>query len=198
VKAGCHQWVHNAGASIRQRAFMPRRLFKRYMPHPDRIKGSKSLRFLGSLIHDPNLWHLNRHSVSRAMAIGLFWAMMPMPMQMVAAALIAIPARANLPISVGLVWLTNPITMPAVFYCSYKFGAWLTSTPTLLIPDHITLRWIGQVLQTHWQPLLLGSIVLGAALALIGYLATNAYWRWWVQHNWRKRQDKRQQRDIQN
>jgi uncharacterized protein (DUF2062 family) len=198
VKAGGHQWVHNNRAFIRQRAFMPRRLFKRFMPHPDRIKGSKSLRFLGSLIHDPNLWHLNRHSVSRAMAIGLFWAMMPMPMQMAAAALIAVPARANLPISVGLVWLTNPITMPPVFYCSYKFGAWLTSTPTLLIPDHITLRWIGQVLQTHWQPLLLGSIVLGAALALIGYFATNAYWRWWVRHNWRKRQDKRQQRDIHN
>lgn len=95
---------------------MPRRLFKRYMPTPDSIKGNKSLRFLGKLIHDPNLWHLNRHSVARAMAIGLFWAMIPMPMQMLAAAAVAIPLRANLPISIGLVWLTNPITMPPIFY----------------------------------------------------------------------------------
>ena len=94
---------------------MPRRFIKRYMPHPERIKASRSLRFLGDLIHDPNLWHLNRHSVSRAMAIGLFWALIPMPLQMLAAAACAIPARANLPIAVGLVWLTNPLTMPVVF-----------------------------------------------------------------------------------
>ena len=90
---------------------MPRRLFKRYMPDPDSIKTNKSLRFLGKLIHDPNLLHLNRHSVSRGMAIGLFWAMIPMPMQMLAAAAVAIPLRANLPISIGLVWLTNPLSL---------------------------------------------------------------------------------------
>ena len=108
---------------------MPRRFFKRYMPHPDRLKAHKSLRFLGTLTHDPNLLHLNRHSVSRAMAIGLFWAMIPMPLQMLVAALCAVPARANLPIAVGLVWLTNPLTMPPVFYCNYKVGAWLMDTP---------------------------------------------------------------------
>ncbi len=177
---------------------MPRRLFKRYMPHPDRIKASKSLRFLGTLIHDPNLWHLNRHSVARAMAIGLFWAMIPMPLQMAAAAAVAIPARANLPISIGLVWLTNPITMPPVFYCSYKFGAWMTSTPTLQMPERITLSWVGQVLQTHWQPLLLGSVVLAVVLSILGYVLTNSYWHWWVRHNWRKRQEKRRNRERQD
>src|SRR3990167_7491178 len=91
---------------------MPRRFFKRYMPHPDRIKANKSLRVLGALIHDPNLWHLNRHSVARAVAIGLFWAMIPMPLQMVAAALVALPARPNLPFPVGLVGLPTPTPRP--------------------------------------------------------------------------------------
>jgi uncharacterized protein len=177
---------------------MPRRLFKRYMPNPERIKASKSLRFLGALIHDPNLWHLNRHSVSRAMAIGLFWAMIPMPMQMLVAAVVAIPARANMPISVGLVWLTNPVTMPAVFYCNYKVGAWLTSTPAMQMPEHMSLSWIGHMLQTHWQPLYLGSLVLGIVLAVIAYFATNAYWHWWVRRSWRKRQEKRRLHDQQS
>ena len=177
---------------------MPRRLFKRYMPHPDRIKGNKSLRFLGSLIHDPNLWHLNRHSVSRAMAIGLFWAMIPMPMQMAAAAAVAIPARGNLPISIGLVWLTNPITMPAVFFCTYQNGAWLMDVPARHLPDELTWEWISGQLSTLWQPFLLGSVVVGLVLGALAYCLVMMYWRWWVRHNRRKRQEKRRQQDVQH
>lgn len=125
---------------------MPRRLFKRYMPDPESIRSQKSLRFLGKLTHDPNLWHLNRHSVSRAMAAGLFAAFIPMPMQMLLAAGLAVWIRSNLPISVGLVWLTNPITMPPVFYCTYKLGAWLMQVPPRTLPDHLTWEWISQEL----------------------------------------------------
>ena len=57
---------------------MPRRLFKRYMPDPEQIRNHRSLRFLGKLLHEPNLWHLNRRSVSRAMAMGLFAAFVPL------------------------------------------------------------------------------------------------------------------------
>jgi hypothetical protein len=167
---------------------MPRRFFKRYMPHPDRIRTHKSLRFLGTLIHDPNLLHLNRHSVSRAMAIGLFWAMIPMPMQMLAAAICAVPARANLPIAAGLVWLTNPLTMPPVFYCNYKVGAWLMDTPVKAMPMELSLAWVRQMLNSHWQPLFLGSFVVGIVIAILGYVATQSYWRWWVGRSWRRRQ----------
>ncbi|MBS68285.1 DUF2062 domain-containing protein [Stutzerimonas stutzeri] len=170
---------------------MPRRFFKRYMPHPDRIKTNKSLRFLGALIHDPNLWHLNRHSVARAMAIGLFWAMIPMPMQMLAAAACALPARANLPIAVGLVWLTNPLTMPPVFYCNYKVGTWLLDTPASGMPAELSLAWVSHMLQHNWQPLYLGSLVSGIVFAILGYVFTQAYWRWWVGRSWRRRQNGR-------
>lgn len=173
---------------------MPRRLFKRYMPHPERIKGSRSLRFLGHLIHDPNLWHLNRHSVSRAMAIGLFWAMIPMPLQMLAAAVCAIPARANLPIAIGLVWLTNPLTMPVVFYFNYRVGSWLMHTPAFSMPEELTLAWITHLLQTEWQPLYLGSLVLGLLLAVLGFAGTLLYWRWWVSRSWRNRRQSRRPR----
>lgn len=173
---------------------MPRRFFKRYMPHPDRIKGS-SLRFLGKLIHEPNLWHLNRHSVSRAMAIGLFWAMIPMPMQMLAAALCALPARANLPTAAGLVWITNPLTMPVIFYFNYRVGAALLGTPAFGMPPEMSLAWVGRLLQTQWQPLLLGSIVVGIVLAILGYCLTLLYWRWWVGRSWRHRQQKRRRSD---
>ncbi|PAU66413.1 ATP-binding protein [Pseudomonas sp. PIC25] len=175
---------------------MPRRFFKRYMPNPESIKGNKSLRFLGKLIHDPNLWHLNRHSVARAMAVGLFSAFVPIPMQMLLAASLAVPMRANLPISVGLVWLTNPITMPPVFFCTYKLGTWILRTPSENMPAELTMAWISAKLASLWEPLLVGSLATGLVFAVLGYFLTMTYWRWWVRHNWRKRQEVRRQRNT--
>jgi uncharacterized protein (DUF2062 family) len=172
---------------------MPRRLFKRYMPNPEMIREHKSLRFLGALLHDPNLWHLNRHSVARAMAAGLFAAFIPAPAQMLIAAFLAIPIRANLPISVGLVWLTNPFTMPPIFYCTYKMGSWLLGIPPMELPDELTWDWISGELAIVWKPFLLGSVVTGALLGALGYGVTMLYWRWWVGHSWRKRAERRRQ-----
>src|SRR5690554_7645243 len=104
---------------------MSQSFISRHLFNPEKIRRNRSLRFLGDTINAPNLWYKNRHFVARAFAIGLFIAMIPMPMQMLAAALLAIPLQANLPISVGLVWITNPITTPPVLYANYKLGAWM-------------------------------------------------------------------------
>jgi uncharacterized protein (DUF2062 family) len=172
---------------------MPRRLFKRYMPDPEMLKEHRSLRFLGKLLHEPNLWHLNRRSVSRAMAMGLFAAFVPLPMQMLLAASLAILCRANLPISVGLVWLTNPFTMPPIFYCTYQLGSWLLHMPPIHLPDELSISWVSAELSTHWQPFLLGSVVTGVIAAVLGYCLTNLYWHWWVRYSWHKRQKLRRQ-----
>ncbi|WP_156333143.1 DUF2062 domain-containing protein [Pseudomonas sp. NBRC 111119] len=169
---------------------MPRRLFKRYMPDPTSIREHKSLRFFGKLLHDPNLWHLNRHSVARAMGVGLFAALIPMPMQMLLAASLAIPLRGNLPIAVSLVWLTNPLTMPPVFLVTYMTGAWLLQTPPRSLPDDLTFEWITDQLATVWQPFLLGSVVCGVVLGIAAYFITMSYWRWWVGRQWRRRKQR--------
>ena len=170
---------------------MPRRLFKRYMPDPTSIREHKSLRFLGKLLHDPNLWHLNRHSVARGMAVGLFAAFLPIPAQMLVAAALAVVVRGNMPIAVSLVWLTNPITMPAVFFCTYQAGAWLMDVPARHLPDELTWEWISGELSTLWQPFLLGSIVVGLVLGVIAYFGVMMYWRWWVSRHWARRKKKR-------
>ncbi len=173
---------------------MPRRLFKRYMPDPQMIRDHKSLRFLGALIHDPNLWHLNRHSVARAMAIGLFWAMIPMPMQMLAAAALAIPLRANLPISVGLVWLTNPVTMPPMFYFAYYFGARVLNMPPMQFELNLSLDWLITVMETIGKPFLLGCGMLAVICSLMGYLGIQLLWRISVQRRWAQRPKKDESR----
>jgi uncharacterized protein (DUF2062 family) len=65
---------------------MPRRTIRRLLPKPHAIRDHKSLRLVRERLHDPNLWHLNRHSVSVAAFVGIFVAFIPVPMQMLIAA----------------------------------------------------------------------------------------------------------------
>ena len=65
---------------------MPKRYLKKFIPNPETIKQNKALKILGSQIYEADLWHLSRRSVAKAFWNGLFWAALPMPFQMVAAA----------------------------------------------------------------------------------------------------------------
>ncbi len=73
------------------------------MPSAARMREFRSLHLLGDWIYETNLWHINRYSASMAFFVGLFSAFMPIPGQMVLAALLAMLLRCNLPISVCLV-----------------------------------------------------------------------------------------------
>ncbi|OIO70263.1 MAG: DUF2062 domain-containing protein [Zetaproteobacteria bacterium CG_4_9_14_3_um_filter_49_83] len=166
---------------------MPRAFFKRYVPDHETIKSHKSLRFFGKLLHLPCLWHFSRKSVAMAVAVGLYCAMMPIPFQMVLAAAMAIMLQANLPISVALVWLTNPITMPPVYYGAYKFGAWVTSTPPHEFDFEPSLNWVLHGMTATWQPFLIGCFLLGLILAVSGYFFVYFLWRFLVLKKWRER-----------
>lgn len=170
---------------------MPRKLLKRYTPDPHTIRQHRHLRWLAAFLQDPNLFHMNRRSVSGAFAVGLFWAMIPIPMQMIAAAITSIIARVNLPIAVALVWLTNPITMPPVFYFNYLVGTWLLGTPPDVGEFRMSVEWIGAQLHALWLPLYFGSTVVGIILAAIGYAGMRAYWRWHVVQHYRRRKSRR-------
>lgn len=167
---------------------MPRKLFKKYMPDPHKLRAHPSLRWLGDHIHNPNLWHLTRRSVSRAFLVGIFCAFLPVPGQMLIAAMLAVLATGNLAISIGLVWLTNPFTIPPIFYFTYRIGAWLLDTR---IQESIKFHWDLATLQTEiaaiWWPLLLGSLLVGVILALLSYVCIQWFWIWHVHHHWRQR-----------
>lgn len=150
------------------------------MPDHDAIRHHKHLQIFGDLLHDPNLWHLNRRSVSGAFAVGLFMAFIPVPFQMILAAAAAIPFRVNLPLSVALVWITNPITMIPIFYGSYKVGTWILGIVEK--PFHFTLsiEWLTSGLLNIWEPFLLGCLVLGTISSLLGFIFVRLMWRWQI------------------
>jgi len=166
---------------------MPKHLLKRYTPDAKAIREHKHLRMFAGFLHDPNLFHMNRRSVSGAFAAGLFWAMIPMPVQMVAATLTAILVRINLPISVALVWISNPITMPPIFYFNYLVGTWFLGAPAEVEEFQPSLDWIAAKLDAIWVPLYFGSVVVGIVCGVLGYGAIRAYWRWHVINRYRNR-----------
>lgn len=156
---------------------MPKNFIKKYLPSPEKIKQQKLLKIFGSLLHDGNLWHLNRRSARGAFAVGLFFAWMPIPFQMVASAAVAIPMRVNLPLSVALVWLTNPITMPLLFYISYLVGSVVLRTPLEPFAFEASWDWLVHSIHTIGKPFLAGCLLMGICSAIIGYFVIDWLWR---------------------
>ena len=167
---------------------MPKRLIKRFIPQHDKVRDHKYLRFFGKLLHDPNLFHLNRHSASGGFAVGLFFAYVPLPLQMVMAAAAAILFRVNLPISVALVWITNPITIPPMFYFAYWVGTRILGTPPQAESFHLSMEWIQQGgLNDIFLLLVIGSLICATVSAIVGYCVVLWIWRWRVIERWKLR-----------
>lgn len=166
---------------------MPRKLLKRYLPDPHRVREHRHLQRFGPLLHDPNLWHLNRRSVSGAVFIGLFVAFVPVPAQMLLAAALAILARKNLPISVSLVWVTNPVTMPPIFFFAYKLGSRILDTPVRQVGFEPSAGWLVSELGAVWQPFLLGSLILAIVAGLLGAGLVRLSWRLLVVGQFRRK-----------
>ena len=170
---------------------MPKKALKKLFPDPKAVQDHPSLQFLGTLLHEPNLWHLNRRSVSRAFLVGIFFAFMPMPFQMVAAAIAGVIIHSNLPISIGLVWISNPVTIPPIFYFTYKVGAAILEIPTRPFEIELSMEWAMTELGAIWEPLLLGSFLCATVFGAIGYVGIRLFWRFHVIHNWNKRKQAR-------
>ena len=170
---------------------MPKKLIKRFSPNPEKLKAHPQLKFLGDRLLNPNLWHINRHSVAKAAAIGLFCAWMPIPFQMVLATTLAIFFSANIPLSVALVWLSNPLTMPPIFYGAYCFGAWILQVPTVKFNFELSFAWLAKVFETTAVPLLLGCLILGLISSAVAYFSMNLAWRINIASKWKKRGQKR-------
>lgn len=166
---------------------MPRKLIKKLMPDESSLRNHKNLSWLGSYLHDPSLWHLTRKSVARAFLVGIFCAFLPVPMQMIIAAVLSLFARSNIPISVSLVWITNPLTIPPIFYFSYVVGTYLLNTPTLDTELKFTYETLSHDLSAIWWPLLTGSLFCGVIFSVISYFTISSLWIWHVRKSWSKR-----------
>lgn len=166
---------------------MPRKFLRRYLPTAAEIRANRSLRFLGEVLHEPNLWHLNRRSVSVAAAIGGFCAYIPFPIQMTCAALLSLLLRCNIALALTVTWVTNPFTFAPMFFFSYRLGAWILDWPRLDQHMEFSFAWVVDQIAHIWQPLLLGSLLCGSMLGALFYVLVRLSWRLHVVRRWRRR-----------
>jgi uncharacterized protein (DUF2062 family) len=153
-------------------------------PRPRHMRGTWLHRVLGDRLLTPGLWKPTRRTVALGAANGLFWAMMPIPFQMLPSAISAYLLRFNVPTAITVVWITNPVTWPFILYWQYRFGAWLMQQPA---PANLTGESLLELAAGVPGPLLLGCAVSGLILGSAAYAVVNAFWgavaeRWWRHH----------------
>ena len=143
------------------------------------------------LMHDHRLWGIRRKTVVPAFALGLFVAFMPFPGHPVEAAFAALLLRINIPVAAVTTFVSNPLTMGPMYYFTHQVGEFLLSMEPTPFEFELSFEWFLDKLATNWQPLLLGSVLVGAFAALIGFIVLDAIWRYSI-HDYKSR--KRQKR----
>jgi len=122
----------------------------------------------------PEYLSTNRKMISRGVLIGLFIAFIPMPMQMAAVLLFMPFVRFNVPIALAMCWLSNPITMPPMYYMEYLTGSFLLGIQPE--PVEMTLEWFKNNLDKIFIPLYFGTAVYSIFGSITAYFAVNYFW----------------------
>ena len=144
-----------------------------------KISKSKKLRDILKKYNIPSKYFsTNRQVVSKAVFIGLFIAFIPMPMQMLAVLLVMPFVNFNVPIAIAMCWITNPFTMPFIYYIEYATGSFILNTKVASV--EMTLKWFNDNFENIFIPLYIGAFFYSILLSIIAYLFINFLWKFSV------------------
>ena len=170
---------------------MSKKFINRYLPHPHKITKNRWIKKLGPRLQEPDLWHINRKSLSGAAAIGIFCAFVPVPFQMLLAAIGAIIFRCNILMAVPCVWISNPVTMPPMFFFCYWVGTLILGVKMRRLNFELSFDWLMTGLLDIWQPFLLGCFVVGTVSALLAFGSVRLVYRYYIWVHMKKRRNRR-------
>ncbi|PHV10927.1 DUF2062 domain-containing protein [Chitinimonas sp. BJB300] len=182
---------------------MPRKLLRRLLPSRETLDNNRFLRRCAPFLTHHNLWHLNRHSVAGGLAVGLASSMIPGPLQMLGATILAVLFRVNLPVAIFGTLFSNPFTIVPLYLLAFGIGRLITgaSGHPAPIADAPVTDWANLMGTAHawmdWMlalgaPLAIGIVALALLLALAGYGLVQLGWRLHVLHALRSRRSRRQ------
>lgn len=148
---------------------------------------TRGLGWLGRYLHPrPWLWVAHRRRVARGAALGLAAGVIPLPTQMVVAAVLAVLLRANVAAAVAATWLTNPFTLVPIWGLALWLGEWVVPTRGAgNSPAVLALHWDAP--STWWPAFwawvqamgpawLVGLPMASAVLGVVAYVVV--YYAW--------------------
>jgi uncharacterized protein (DUF2062 family) len=153
------------------------------------ILASRWLKPFAHLFAHPALWHLNRRSVPRALAIGFFTAFIIPLGQFALAALVAVAMRANVPLAAAATLITNPLTFPPIYFAAYHVGFLLLPTAPAEAVGEVA-QGLGSTLLDVSGPTALGLLIFAVVSAVLGHAAGALWWRARLLRRWRQRRPK--------
>lgn len=171
---------------------------RRFAVSRDGILANRWIRPFAHRLTHPSLWHLNRWSVSRCVALGLVAGFLIPVGQIVVAALFAFSVRANIVIAATATLVTNPLTFPPIYYAAYRVGRFLLGTnhgPELTADQLVDVadKATEVVSHSHWTvsnvllPLAVGLVVFAAVSGVAGFFLARLFWTVRVRRRWRRR-----------
>ena len=98
-----------------------------------------------------------------------------------------------MPIGIILIWISNPVTIPPMFFLTYQLGAAILDTQAVQFSAQMDWQWFKSLGSDVLQPLFLGSLICGSIFSVVSYFAVFLLWRWKVVKNWQERKEKRAQ-----
>ncbi len=146
--------------------------YLRRFPRIKHMRGTWLHRTFGDKVFGTELWQPERHRLAAGAAVGTFFAMIPLPFQMLGAGLIAVLTRVNLPAALVATWISNPVTLPLFLWSQYWIGSFLLGKAGREMPDGGFI----DVLSKAPFPILVGASVFAFLGAIIAYPIT--LWGW--------------------
>jgi uncharacterized protein (DUF2062 family) len=156
------------------------------LPTREQLLANRLLRPFAHRLAHPLLWHFNRRSIARGVALGLFAGfLIPLGQTPVAAAL-ALSARANVIIAAFATFVTNPLTFPPIYFAAYKLGSQMLGESPAFDGDTLIRKTMAAAMH-FGAPTAIGLFIFAVLGAALGFGAVHMVWRIRVSRKWRLR-----------
>lgn len=170
-------------SSIRSKTWLADAI-RKYMPKRDEMARNKYLAPIAHRFLSPELWRFTRRSVPRGVALGLFAAFIVPLGQIFLAAFMALPARANVPLSATVTFITNPFTFPFWVVVAKELGELMLNIDAAVGPGAAEQiaddrGWLATFFELAGVTAF-GFVTLAVVSSALGYVLSSWFWRYRV------------------